>query len=189
MPPRYCAHCGRPIPEGKRASARFCKPACRVNHHVANKPRPTLTDEVRLNRTEAGLLIDSAAPWAVNVAGSGPDDRHPLSYMRTGGKPPQGAIVAWLAHVRSEARAKRVQRAWRRLAALGLVRVGSTYGSGYSATIIERTDTGGALLARRHNELGAIAERGNGRPAAEVAFGTRLVFWRDGREPTTVQAA
>ena len=73
------------------------------------------------------------------------------------------------------------------LAGLGLVRVGRLHGS-YGQTVIERADAGTALLARRHNELGAIAERGNGGPLS-ARHGLQIVFWRDGGEVTTVQAA
>ncbi len=34
---RRCAHCKQPIPPRKRPGARFCKPSCRVNHHLAGK--------------------------------------------------------------------------------------------------------------------------------------------------------
>jgi hypothetical protein len=171
---RTCAHCGDPIPDGKRASARFCKASCRVNHHVASRPLPVLTDDVRLNRTEAGLLFDAAEPWAVHEAGRTPDQPHPVwGSWAHGRTPTPGAIEAWREWCGRQARAKRAQRAWRRLAALGLVRVGRLARS-YGQTVIERTEVGTALLTRRHNELGAIAERGNGASAAGI------VFWCDG---------
>jgi len=179
MSSRTCAHCGDPIPDAMKSTARFCKASCRVNHHVANRPPPVLTDDVHLNRTEAGLLLDAEGPWAVHHAGRG--GAHPIwSYVAHGKTPPQEVIDKWRAHCASEARAKRVQRAWRRLAALGLVRVGRLHGT-YGQTVIERTDAGTALLGRRHNELGAIAERGNGVLTSTLAWdGARLVFWRDG---------
>jgi hypothetical protein len=112
-----------------------------VNHHVKVRMSATFSDDVPLNRIEAGLLIDASAPWLTDVGSR---------------------------------RAKQVQMAWRRLAVLGLVRAGRLAGS-YGRTAIERTDTGTALLARRHNELHALAERGNGEPA-----GPGIVFWRQG---------
>jgi hypothetical protein len=152
---RTCAHCGAPIPDSMRRGTRFCKASCRVNHHIKTKPAPTLSDDVNLNAAEAGLLIDAAAPW--------------LPYVARG----------WPMPGRDQGRAKRVQRAWRRLAALGLVRVGKA--RGLALTAIERTDAGAALLARRHNELHAMAERGNGRPLSDLLLDRpRSVFWRDG---------
>jgi hypothetical protein len=89
------------------------------------------------------------------------------------------AGVPWATYVGDEYRAKKGQMALRRLAALGLIRVGRLVGS-YGKTVIERTEAGSALLAHRHNELGAIAERGNGRPVTDIGLGTWLVFWRNG---------
>ena len=169
-----CTHCGDSIPDTKRAGTRFCKPACRINHHVKNRPEPTLTDDVVLNAAEAELLIDAAEPWGLYVASRKPEIGHPVWGFAAHGKPVSPkSVAAWSAYRARQARAKRVQRAWRRLAALGLVRVGRLHPS-YGRTVIERTDTGTALLGRRHNKLHAIAEHGNGEPVAG------MVLWRGG---------
>jgi hypothetical protein len=34
---RRCAHCGGPVPEGKRADARYCREGCRKMRHRARK--------------------------------------------------------------------------------------------------------------------------------------------------------
>ena len=174
---RTCDHCYAPIPATKRQGARFCKPACRVNHHVKTRPAPTLTDDVHLSPVEAGLLIDSAAPFAPRGAGRRPAFRHPLyGSLMHGKEPTQEAIDAWRAHCQAEARAKRVQRAWLRLAALSLVRVGKLG----QRTVIERTAAGSALLHRRHNELHAGAERECGRLVSEMPYRPLVVYWRGG---------
>jgi hypothetical protein len=136
-----------------------------------------LTDDVRLNRTEAGLLIDAAVPWVVHQAGRDPGAHPVWTYAMHGKTPPPELIERWRVWYREQARAKRVQRAWLRLAALGLVRVGRGHGDGHPLTVIERTDAGTALLARRGNELGAIAERENGAPVSK-SYRVRVVFWR-----------
>jgi hypothetical protein len=155
-----------------RRGTRFCRPACRVNHHLKTRPAPRLTDDVRLSHVEAGLLIDAAAPWFPGGSGSRPSSRHPFWYSANGKTPAPEAIEEWRRYNRDVARARRVQRAWRRLVALGLVRVGK---SG-TQTVIERTPIGSALLKRRHNELHATAERGCGRLASQSA--AELVWWR-----------
>ena len=134
--------------------------------------------DIALSAIEAGILIDAAAPWVPYQVDRWPAIGHPLWFFFARSKtvPPE-LIAAWRAWNRSQARAKRVQRAWRRLAALGLVRVGKAG----SQTAIERTASGAALLSRRHNELHAIAERGKGKLLSDLTMiGARVAFWRDG---------
>src|SRR5687767_4037741 len=101
--PRTCDHCGGPIPVTKRHGARFCKPSCRVNHHIKRRPAPTLTDDVHLSPVEAGLLIDSVAPFCPIGTGCRPASRHPLyGTLMHGKEPTQEVIDACRTHYQAE---------------------------------------------------------------------------------------
>jgi hypothetical protein len=148
---RRCLRCKRAIPSSKRQGTRFCKQSCRINHHIATHPAKL----VDLNAVEAGLLIDAALPWHPTLGDPPVTDqgqrilaRFVVNTCRPGDPPPQ------IPRPEAERIVDRARKAARRLAALGLVRIGMLG----RRTVIERTEAGAELLARRHNELYAKAE-------------------------------
>jgi hypothetical protein len=124
---------------------------------------------VRLNAIEAGLLLNASVPWIPNLA------HQPRSSVLANHwhklKRRSDAETRAEAHrldTEAERKASRVRKAARRLIALGLVR-GGMYGP---RMVIERTDSGNALVDRRHNELHASAEH-----VGEVGPDDFLVYW------------
>lgn len=73
-PDRLCEHCSRSL-EGKRADARFCSAACRVNSH---------RQEVgRVDAVSSGFVIDKAMREALIESDRlSPQDEHDAAKVR-----------------------------------------------------------------------------------------------------------
>jgi DNA-binding MarR family transcriptional regulator len=168
---RRCAHCASDIKiSHKRKGARFCSDAHRIAYHRNRSLAQGELERLNLNRFEAALLIDSGVPW------------HPAKHVERWPRP------WWHAEQQTAAERARQEREWvtairkaaYRLAARGLVRIGRQRQDRAMEKnrriIIERTEIGSQLLAKRHNELHAIAER----VGEAVACKPEDIAWRNG---------
>ena len=173
-----CERCGREIPDTKRRGTKFCRDRCRVAYHLSQPvDQVTVEDlDIRLSPIEAGLLIDAAVPWIPNLL-VGPRQSQVLyNHENKLGRKPTGAEweEARSTDRSNDARTLKVRKAARRLIALGLARGGMAG----RRMVIERTEIGSVLLARRHNELHAIAEH-----VGEAA--PEFVWWQRKRSTRT----
>ena len=165
-----CQHCGKPIPPWKRGDARFCKAACRVNFHIKHKDPPAVLKPrelatLRLSRLESGLLIDAMKPWEP-TSGCWEGQYNALwwgsAYAKAcawNSNPPP--LPPELLKARQEDRAsaalrKRIERACKRLAALGLIQF--RYGGHFGRHVIRCTSLGEKLVRLRRKEWAAAAE-------------------------------
>ncbi len=114
-----------------------------------------------LSSIEAGLLLDASEAWYPMVGSSDGGVYWPGVWGMCHLTPPspeerQERQAAYERDRATRAKRMRIRRAFIRLTALGLLEIG--YGKS-RRPVVKRTELGAAVVARRHNELHAIAER------------------------------